>query len=67
MDRELLNRLKKVTDEEQKILDGDASVEKELYTSGEEFTVDSAKMLESGTLITVRTHNAFCAFSAAPS
>ncbi len=62
MNQELLNRLRAVTEEEQKILDGRASVEKELYTSGEEFTVDSAKMLESGTLITVRTHTRFVHF-----
>ena len=34
MNQELLNRLRAVTEEEQKILDGRASVEKELYTSG---------------------------------
>lgn len=62
MNQELLNRLRAVTEEEQKILDGRASVEKELYTSGEEFMVDSAKMLESGTLITVRTHTRFVHF-----
>ena len=62
MNRELLERLRAITEEEQKILDGGAEVEKGLYTSGEEFTVDSTKMLEAGNLITVRTHTRFVHF-----
>ena len=33
MQQELLDHLKKITEEEQKILDGRAEVDKELYTS----------------------------------
>mgnify|MGYP000019507031 CR=1 FL=1 len=33
-----------------------------LYTSGKDFTVDSAKMLEEGKLIAVRTHTRFVHF-----
>lgn len=62
MNRDLLERLRAITEEEQKILDGGAEVEKGLYTSGEEFTVDSTKMLEAGNLITVRTHTRFVHF-----
>ena len=64
MQKELLDRLRVITEEEQKILDeGNNSIQKELYTSSTKFTmVDSAKMLEKGKLITVRTHTRFAAF-----
>lgn len=67
MKKELLDQLRKITDEEQKILDGENQVDRELYTSGyvlksSQFTVDSAKMLEEGKLITVRTHTRFVHF-----
>ncbi len=62
MNRELLEKLSAITDEEQKILDGKAGVEKKLYASGEEFTIDSAKLLEARQLITVRTHTRFVHF-----
>lgn len=52
----LLEQLRKITEEERKILDGEAQVDKELYTSGKDFIVDSKKMLSEGKLITVRTH-----------
>ena len=48
MQQELLDHLKKITEEEQKILDGSAEVDKELYTSGRDFIVDSRKMLDEG-------------------
>lgn len=59
MNKELLNTLRKITDEEQRILDGNAEVEKNLYTSEREFTVDSKKMLAEEQLITIRTHTRF--------
>lgn len=62
MNSELLSTLKKITEEEQRILDGNQEVEKNLYTSEREFTIDSKKMLESGRLITVRTHTRFVYF-----
>ena len=62
MQQELLDHLKKITEEEQKILDGRAEVDKELYTSGRDFIVDSRKMLDEGKLITVRTHTRFIHF-----
>ena len=62
MQQELLDHLKKITEEEQKILDGSAEVDKELYTSGRDFIVDSRKMLDEGKLITVRTHTRFVHF-----
>ena len=62
MQRELLEQLRKITEEEQRILDGEVQVDKDLYTSGRDFTVDSSKMLEEGKLIAVRTHTRFVYF-----
>lgn len=62
MQQTLLEQLRKITEEEQKILDGVAEVDKNLYTSGTDFTVDSKKMLDEGKLIAVRTHTRFVHF-----
>ena len=62
MQQVLLDHLRKITEEEQRILDGVAEVDKDLYTSGQDFTVDSAKMLSEGKLIAVRTHTRFVHF-----
>lgn len=62
MNQELLNTLCEVTEEEQHILKGRQGVEKTLYTSGTDFTVDSRKMLEAGRLIALRTHTRFVHF-----
>ena len=62
MDEKLLSKLSVITEEEQRILDGNGGVEKQLYTSGEEFTVDSARMLKDGQLIAVRPHTRFIRF-----
>ena len=64
MQERLLNHLKTVTEEERRILSGDKEVNKDLYTSGKDFTVDSRKMLEEGKLIAVRTHTRFAYFPA---
>ena len=62
MQQALLDHLRKITEEEQRILDGASEVDEGLYTSGKDFTVDSAKMLEEGKLIAVRTHTRFVHF-----
>ncbi|MDO4275699.1 MAG: AraC family transcriptional regulator [Eubacteriales bacterium] len=64
MQRELLERLREITEEERRILDGVGEVDKDLYTSGKDFTVDSKKMLEEGKLLAVRTHTRFVHFPA---
>ena len=46
--QQLLEQMKEITEEEKKILEGGAQVEKELYATGTEFTIDSRKMLERG-------------------
>ena len=63
MQQALLDHLRKITEEEQRILDGASEVDQGLYTSGKDFTVDSAKMLEEGKLIAVRTHTRFVHFT----
>lgn len=62
MDLKLLERLKVITDEEKRILTGDMHINKDIYTTGSEFTIDSSKMLEKGRLIDVRTHTRFIDF-----
>ena len=53
MTEELMRRLRVITPEEQRILDGGA-VDKAAYTARAVFTVDSEKLLERGRLISAR-------------
>lgn len=63
MKQEILERLRGITEEERRILnEGKDSIQQELYTSSSEFTVDSAKMLEKGKRIMIRTHTRFANF-----
>ena len=62
MQKALLEHLRTITEEEQRILAGKGEVEKDLYTSGKDFIVDSHKMLEEGQLIAVRPHTRFIHF-----
>lgn len=62
MDQELLNRLKVISPEERRILDGDRQIQKSIYTDREEFVVDSRQMLEAGRLIDIRPHTRFVHF-----
>lgn len=60
----ILNFLEKITDEEKKILAGNSSVEKNLYTNRREFKiVESDKLLKTGNLITVRANTRFIDFA----
>lgn len=62
MRKEILDHLYKITEEEEKIVKENASISKELYTSEDEFVVDSAKLLEQGKLIAIRPHTRFAHF-----
>ena len=62
MQVQLLEKLRPITEEERRILEGRREIEKEIYTSQEEFTIDSRKMLEKGRLIDIRTHTRFIPF-----
>lgn len=61
MDRALLQQLRKITEEERNLLDGQ-DIRQDLYTSRREFVVDSAKLLEKGKLIEIRPHTRFAHF-----
>lgn len=62
MNKELLQRLEQITEEEAHILSGENTVEKNRYTTHKDFVIDSRKMLEKGKLIDVRTHTRFAHF-----
>lgn len=62
MTEELLQELKKITPEEEKILRGDKEIEKTLYMSAENNIVDARKLLEAGKMIQVRPHTRFVHF-----
>lgn len=62
MDSMLLSELKKITPEEQEILSGKLSVNRDLYTSFSDFVIDSQKLLEKGRLIEIRPHTRFIHF-----
>lgn len=64
MTDELLSELRKITPEEQRILDGKNEIERELYVGSEDNTFDAKKLLEHGKLITVRPHTRFVHFPA---
>ena len=67
MREELLRLLRPITEEEQGVLreggeKGENAIHRELYTTGEEFIVDSGRMLEEGQLIDFRLHTRFAHF-----
>ncbi len=61
MQRELLEELKKITPEEQRILDG-GGVDKSIYQAGDGDRFDAALLLEQGKLISIRKHTRFVHF-----
>ena len=62
MDREILRLLQAITPEEQAILDGRTTIDRELYMQGQSNTVNAGKLLAAGKLITVRPHTRFIHF-----
>ena len=62
MHAELIQRLMGITAEEQDILDGRTTIDRDLYMQGQGSTVNSRKMLSAGKLITVRPHTRFIDF-----
>ncbi|MBQ4090209.1 MAG: helix-turn-helix domain-containing protein [Clostridia bacterium] len=62
MHAELMNRLMGITAEEQDILDGRTTIDRDLYMQGQGSTINSRKMLSAGKLITVRPHTRFIDF-----
>ena len=66
MQQALLDQLRKITEEERKILDGEAEVDRDLYTSGRDFTVDSGKIAGGRPADRGPYPYPFCAFSGTP-
>lgn len=62
MTEELLRELGRITPEEQRILDGDVGIQKDIYMELGTDVIDAGKLLEEGKLIQVRTHTRFVHF-----
>ena len=64
MRKELLDKLKQITPEEEQYLNGTGSVRTEFYaeTVGSQFIIDSSKLLAKGRLIELRPHTRFVHF-----
>lgn len=62
MNKELLDKLRVITDEEQEILNGRKTIDKELYTNKKSMIIDSKKLLDNGKLIEIRKHTRFVHF-----
>lgn len=62
MDGKILERLSRVTEEEQTILDGSGVIDRALYMEGKDNTINAQKLLAAGKLITMRPHTRFIHF-----
>ncbi len=62
MNVEILEQLKRITTEEQEILDGRSEIDERIYVESEGNVFDSRKLLEHTKLITVRPHTRFVHF-----
>ncbi len=62
MNTQILELLRAITPEEQEILSGTTTVNKEIYTSSKDFIIDSRKLLEKGKLIEIRPNTRFIHF-----
>lgn len=62
MDAALLDKLKKITDEEQKILDGNKEIERSIYMQDSFDIINGKKMLDAGKVIAIRPHTRFVRF-----
>ncbi|EHI97492.1 transcriptional regulator with cupin sensor, AraC family [Clostridium sp. DL-VIII] len=60
--KEIHDKLIELTDEESKIISGENSVNKSIYTDEGKFIIDSNKLLPSGELINIRKHTRFINF-----
>ena len=62
MNKELLERLRRITPEEEAILDGRTTIDRAIYMQGQGNTINAGKLLAAGKLITLRTHTRFIHF-----
>lgn len=59
---ELCARLRVITEEEQKFIDGASDINRNIYMDNAEAVINSRKMLSAGKLITLRPHTRFVHF-----
>lgn len=62
MNTEILAYLRGITPEEQSILDGRTTIDRDIYMQGQMNVVNSRKLLAAGKLITLRPHTRFIHF-----
>lgn len=62
MRSEILEKLTLITPEEQRILDGEKNIDREIYMEGQGDTVNIKKLIDEGKLITIRPHTRFVHF-----
>ena len=62
MNHELLEKLKKITPEEQRIIDGEENIDRDIYMENKEDVINSKKVLGNGKLIDMRPHTRFIHF-----
>jgi AraC family transcriptional regulator, L-rhamnose operon regulatory protein RhaS len=62
MNKDLMQKLMKITSEEQTILQEQKGVDKSIYTEAKDFTIDSRKLLKKGKLIDIRPSARFVHF-----
>ena len=62
MNEEILKLLCPITPEEQAILDGRTTIDRDIYMQGQGNTINAKKLLAAGKLITVRPHTRFIHF-----
>lgn len=62
MNEEILRYLRGITPEEQAILDGRTTIDREIYMQGQGNTINAKKLLAAGKLITIRPHTRFIHF-----
>ena len=62
MNDEILTHLQGITAEEQAILDGRKTIDRNIYMQGQENIINAKKLLAAGKLITIRPHTRFIHF-----
>ncbi len=62
MKEEILKELRRITPEEQEILDGRHTIDSSLYNMNRNMVIDCRRLLEKGKLITLRPHTRFIHF-----
>ena len=62
MDANILNALRTITQEERAILDGNATIDRNLYMQGNQNRINAKKLLDSGKLISIRPNTRFVHF-----